>query len=213
MTNINLSILFGSGLLGANSESVTVIGEYIDDIFLEPMYAIPSDVMGVFAEDIGSYEQQIKKLIFENSIKADQMFTPERVTTLRLTPEMSFMLKRQFVICSSIYRFGDIFFRDYLKSVKKSKFLADFKVSLEVEKDPTLIKKIIDDAKECMDEIAGMLSVGFNFETFSKGSCNPCNLKRPYREWWPSEGGNRPNVPLAASKASDFFRIYKIGAN
>lgn len=208
--NIQISLI---NLQDSAGDPLIPIGEFEDNIFLNPFYATEFDIMTPFGEEVGDYRTTIRGIIFDSSLKASMLFTPDRVLALGLSSEEAFMLKRQFVICTSIYKFADVFFKDYLKSINKSKFLADFKVSLSVEKDPSLVNKILEDAKECADEIKAMMQIGFNFEIFSKGSANIKNLQRPYREWWPSNGNNTPTVSLAATKATDFIRIYKIGSN
>ena len=210
--NINMQISF-KDLLDPNSDPLIAVGDFEENMFLDPFYATEFDIMTPFGEEVGTYRNTIRSIIFDCSIHAMMIFTPERVSYLQLTTEQAFMFKRQFVICSAIYKFADIFFKDYLKSINKSKFLADFKVSLSVEKDPSLVSKILADAKECADEIAALMQIGFNFETFSKGSNNIYNLQRPYREWWPSNGNNTPTVSIATTKATDFIRVYKIGSN
>lgn len=215
MTNINLSITLNeSNFLDQDSVQLYPgTSSYSIDMLLSPFYATEMDVMMVFGEEPGTYADKIRETIFNNSMKIDQLLTADRKKSLKLTDADAYILKRQFVICSSVYKFGDVFFKDYLQAIKKTKFLADFKVSLEMDKDPTLIKKLLGDARECMDEIMSMLEIGSGFATFSKGSLNPYNKTAGTREWWPSEGNSNPKVSIATSKAASFLRVYKIGAN
>lgn len=214
MSNINISItLNATNFIDENSVQLVPDSSASINMLLSPFYATEMDVMMPFGEDPGSYTDKIKEIIFNNSLKIDQLLTSERKKYLELSDADAYMLKRNYVICSSVYRFGDIFFKDYLQSIKKTKFLADFKVSLEMDKDPGLIKKLIGDARECMDEIMDMLQIGNGFMTFSKGSMNPYNKTAGTREWWPSEGNSNPKVSIATSKAASFLKVYKIGAN
>ena len=212
MSNIHLDISL-TGLLDPSSDPIVTVASGSFDILLSPFYAMEQDVTCVYADNATEYYPKIRKLIFESSIKVDQLLTPARITALCLTAEQAFMLKRNYVICRAAYEFGKSFYRDYLKAVKKTKFLGDLKVSLEIEKEPSLIARISDDARECYEELEDMFGMGYGegMQSFVKGSNNICN-KRSDRQWWPSDGHGGPRISFAATKAATFCGLYKIGA-
>ncbi len=177
---------------------------------LTPMYALPSDVSDVFIEEAGIYEQVLYRILFEGSLEIDSYLTSNLITQLGLSPEIAFYIKRRYVICYATFNFAKLFYRDYLKSVKKSKFLADVKVSLEVEREPELIKGVQADAADCMKHILDALGSSINMQSFVKGECNPCN-KTAARLWFPSLGGNFPEESLATSKYLFRGKPHKVG--
>jgi len=97
-----------------------------------------------------------------------------------------------------------------MRSIKKSKFFGDVKVSLDIEKDPTFIMQISNDAKECYESIASMVGLGAGIGSFVKGKSNSCN-NESNRQWFRSLDGGSPKVPIAANKVSSFCGKYKIG--
>ena len=201
-----------TALLDNQGAPLSVVERGVFDIFLSPFYAMEQDVVFIYAEEGEEYYQKVRHIIFEASMRADHLLTPQRISSFGLSKQESFMLKRNYTICKAVYEFGKIFNRDYLQSVKKSKFLGDVKVSLDIEKDPTLIKQIADDAKHCFKELEGMFEIGSGMSSFVKGRSNPCN-QQSHRQWWPSEGSGNPRVSIAATKAAGFCRKYKIGVN
>jgi hypothetical protein len=211
MGNINITVSIKPGiLLDTDGDPIVVTGECSYNILLNPYYAMEYDIARVFLEDYLSYTEDLRRIIFESSIYISE-FTLE---DSNMSPEQIFRLKRQYVICRSVYNFGRIFHRDYMTAVKKSKFLADFKVSLEVQNDPSMIKSILEDAKECYEEIESLMHImsgNSGFSTFVLGKNNPCN-KTSSRQWWPSHGDGTPKIPLAARKAENFCHKYKIGS-
>lgn len=184
-------------------------GEY--SLLLSPFYAIEQDIIRVFMEDSDKYFDFVRQSIFEASIKADKIFNKKFISQFDFSDIDAFSIKRDYVICSVTYQLGNTLHKDYLKSIKKQKFLADLKVSLEIEKDPKMLNNIIEDAKACMTDLENLVT-GFGFNTFVKGQNNSCN-KESTRQWYPSLPNNEPRVPLAASKFSTFCTKYKIGQN
>lgn len=212
---MNIRIEVGlAGLTDPDGNPVVVGNTGVFDMFLSPFYAMEQDVMGVFGDEMDRYFDQIRSMIFENSIKADLLLNAGAIANSGMSAQEVFLLKRQYVICKTVYSFGKIFHRDYMRSVKKSKFLADVKVSLEIERDPGMLARLFNDARECWEEIEALfdLAGGHGFMTFVKGRSNACN-RTSSREWWPTDGRGGPRVPIAASKASNFCRKYKIGVN
>lgn len=213
--NIQVQISLNSGVL-QNTDGQDISfpsNNFSYDIFLDPFYATEYDILGVFLEEDGyePYIPRIRKIIFEGSIRVHNILTEAKRKQLGLSVQEAFLIKRQYVICYAIYNFSKIFYRDYLKSVKKSKFLADVKVSLEVEKEPGLIGNIGEDAKKCMEDIMFMLGADMQFMTFVKGQCN-ANNKVSWRQWFPTLGSNYPRIPVASDKYFVGTNAYKIGS-
>lgn len=183
---------------------------YSTNLLLIPLYALPSDISDLFLDEPGIYENKLYQLIFEGSLEIDSYLSPALITSLGLTPEVVFYIKRHYVICYTTARFSKIFYKDYLKSVKKSKFLADVKVSLEIEREPELINNIQSDAKDCMAGLLAGLGSSFNMQSFVKGECNEAN-KTSYRQWYPSLGNGKPDISMATAKTLFKGNLYKIG--
>lgn len=183
---------------------------YIQNIFTLPWYATVADIVPRFMEEAGSYEQVIKKYIHEGSMEADTIINARVVSFFGLSPEITFYIKRRFTICYATYHFAQVFYRDYLKSVKKQKFLADVKVSLEIEKEPDFINNIRADANKCMEDIINAATALDNMSGFVKGECNPCNAVVG-RLWYPSEGDNWPDTSVATAKTWHNGKLHKAG--
>lgn len=183
---------------------------YIQNIFMIPWYATLGDVTPKFMEEPGIYEQVLKKYIHEGSMEADTIINSRVVEFFGLSPEITFYIKRRFTICYATYHFAQVFYRDYLKSIKKQKFLADVKVSLEIEKEPDFINKIRADALLCMEEIKNAATALDNMRGFVKGECNPCNAVVG-RLWYPSQGENWPDSSLATAKTYYKGKLHKVG--
>jgi hypothetical protein len=210
--NINVAISINTGTPMYLDATPVGSDQFNYNILLKPFYAMESDILTVFMEEYDKYINTVSKIIFEQSIKIDDKLTQAIVGSLGMTPQELFRLKRQYVICSSVYRFGRVFHKDFITSVSKSKFLADLKVSVEIQKDPRMLEALLQDAKHCMDEIEQTVGVEFSFGSFVKGGSNPCNMVSE-RQWYPSNGDNTPAISIAATKVGSFCRKYKIGPN
>jgi len=209
--NIRQTTSFNDGLQDILGNPIQIVGTVYYDILLDPFYCTERDILLIVMEEPSDkYIEWVRELIFNASIRADDVFNTEILKALGLTPEQEFRLKRQYVICLASYQFYKDFYKDYMRSIKKSKFLGDVKVSLDVEKDPTFIMQISDDAKECYESIADIVGVGAGMNSFVKGRSNCCNYTSS-RQWYPKLDGGHPNVPIAANKAVTFCNKYKIG--
>lgn len=212
--NIKLTLRLQNNVLETEDGNAFVFDKnqsyYSGNFLITPLYALPTDVSDLFMDEPGIYENALYKILFEGSLDIDSILTKNLQTSLGFSDQLAFYLKRRYVICYATFHFGKIFYRDYLKSVKKSKFLADVKVSLEVEREPDLIKNVQADAQECMDYIKGGLAANMQMATFVKGECNPCN-KITARLWYPSLGSNYPDDSMATSKTLFSGKPHKIG--
>ena len=207
--NINFALSFNSGLRDTSGNEISLSGSLSEDILLTPFYATENDILLILMDEPSvAYHNRARELIFNNSVVVDDK--------LRLVADIEsdrlFRLKRQYVMCLSIYQFCKIFYKDYMKSIKKSKFLGDVKVTLDVERDPSFIMQMANDAKECYEEIEEILMIagGGAMSSFVKGRSNACNYTSN-RQWYPKTHGNNPRVPIAASKVGSFCVKYKIG--
>lgn len=210
--NIKLKISFNDGLLDIDGNPITMVGVSDHDLLLEPFYATERDILSiVMDEPTQKYIDMVREMIFNSSILADDNLAPESLAKFSLSVEEVFRLKRQYVICLTAYDFYKTFYRDYMKSIKKSKFLGDIRVSLDVEKDPSFIMNVFNDAKECYTSIEVSIGVGLGMAIFVKGSNNICN-NRSDRQWFPAVNGSIPRIPIAASKVTGFCSKYKIGS-
>ena len=176
---------------------------------LSPFYAMEKDVAKVFMDEYMPYMDKLQELIFESSIRADDLFSANVIRAFNLNAQEAFRIKRNYVLCKAIYEFGKVFHRDFIKSTSKSKFLADIKVSLEIEKDMSILSSILMDAKSCIEDFEA-LAITSTFSSFVKGERNPCN-RTSNREWYPAQGGNRPRISMATASWSSMCRKYKIG--
>jgi hypothetical protein len=179
---------------------------------LAPMYALPNDIIDFFMEydDDSQYIKPIWRILFEGSLEADALITPYVQATYNLNTVTQFYIKRRFVISYAVYQFSKVFYRDYLKAIKKSKFLQDIKVSLDVEKDPNILKNLREDAKQEMLNIKTGLNAPYNMMGFVKGAANSYN-KTTARLWMPSLGNNFPDISMATGKSPFFGKLYKVG--
>ncbi|MDB4533396.1 hypothetical protein N9242_00890 [Vicingaceae bacterium] len=202
---------FNDGLLDIDGNPITIVGTASHDLLLDPFYATERDILSiVMDEPTTKYIDMVREMIFNSSIMANDKITNTMLANNNIDAEQGFRLKRQYVICLTSYDFYKTFYRDYMKSIKKSKFLGDVKVSLDVEKDPSFIVNVFNDAKECYLSIENILGVGLGMSTFSKGVNNACNYTSD-RQWFPGLNGGNPRTPIAANKAMGFCSKYKIG--
>lgn len=213
--NIKINIRLQDEVLQTEDDEIIIFNKgsnfFSGSILLNPLYALPSDISDLFLEDgFGPYEQILYRICFEGSLEADRLLSSSRASFWRLDPQTIFYIKRKYVICYATYHFSKVFYRDYLKAVKKTKFLADLKVSLEIQKEPDLINQVQGDAKNCMMDISSAIMSTDSMNIFVKGSCNPCN-KTAHRLWFPSLGHNYPDEITATARTVFGGTIYGIG--
>ena len=209
--NINTTISISTGVLDTDGNEISLAGSASVDMLLNPFYATENDILSIVMDEPSQeYSTRIREIIFNSSVMADDKITASMIIESGMTTVQAFRIKRQYVICLSAYEFSKAFYRDYLRSIKKSKFLGDVKVSLDIEKDPSFIMQISADAKECFESIETAMGVGVGMASFVKGRNNSCG-KTSSREWYPNIGNGSPRVPIAANKAVGFCNKYKIG--
>jgi len=176
--NIKIQIKINSNLLSIDDNPLDIEDIIVENIFLNPFYATEKDILNNIIEKPNKQQiDQVKEIIFNNSILADEQISYDLLHKLGFKNKEIFILKRRFVICASVLDFTKSLYSDYLTSVNKSKSLADMQVSLNIKNDPSIIKTIIDDARECKEDLLDSVnnSTGINFSYFVKGAKNRCS--------------------------------------
>ena len=152
--NEKITITFLSGdLKDTSGEKVNILDVFEEDIMLKPFYATEDDIISVFMQDKVKYWDMTRKIIFNASVKADFFLRNYKFDEARITQQQVFQLKRDYVICSSVYQFAKQFNADFLKSVNKTKMLGDLKVTVGMHKAGNGANIIMQDAQACVDEL------------------------------------------------------------
>ena len=144
--NLKLSIPFKD-----TNETLTLVA----DTLLEPFYITEREVLSVFLEEYSDrFVKGAREIIFYSSIKADEIlelklqhFDIEELKTIR----------RQLTLCLAIIGFGNKFNSDFIKSMSRSKTLADFTVSTTVANDSGFLNNIIKDAQTCVNDLTSLI--------------------------------------------------------
>jgi len=212
--NTRIRIKLNDSIKNTDGGSISFSGEIVEDLFLAPLYARPEDVLPIYMDEpTAAMHSKALSIIFDTSILAKDKLSDSAFRKWNIDSAQAFRIRREFVICMSAYKFGKQFYRDYMKSIKKSKFFGDVKVSLDIEKDPGFIMQIMGDAKDCyesiLEDITGSSS---DMLSFSIGRTNPCS-RSSNREWLSSSSPEYAGYPIAANMVSKFCRKYKVGFN
>lgn len=166
--NLKLSIPFKD-----TNETLTVVV----DTLLEPFYITEREVLSVFLEKYSDrFVKGAREIIFYSSIKANEIlelklqhFDIEELKTIR----------RQLTLCLAIIGFGNKFNSDFIKSMSRSKTLADFTVSTTVANDSGFLNNIIKDAQTCVNDLTSLIQEINSGDSvarlFVKGQLNTVN--------------------------------------
>lgn len=204
---MNININFKIPILNTSSYI-----SFNENILLSPFYVTEKELLSVYLTEYTDEQLKLaREVIFYNSIEADNLF---RNVLESLTPQEQFALKRRFTLCMSIISFGNKFNIDYVKSISRSKTLAEFSVSTSKTNDPYFVVNIIKEAKECVDTLKDIINRSGEglIRTFVKGMLNSKNLDSN-RLW------HHFNLPfqsqeIHATKKKEFNgRYYKNGGN
>lgn len=212
--NLNVTITTNGTLLDTDGNPILLSGEVSHNILLSPLFATERDVLSaVLDESSPYYDEMARNIIFNSSISATDRLSDRAFKRWGLSKENIFRIRRQYTICLSIYNFAKRFNRDYAGSIKKSKFIGDIKVSLDVQGDPTFILAMINDAKECFLSIEKEINQhGAGMALFVMGANTETAIShRTDRLWMLPDGKGGPRVSIAANKAMKFNHRYKIG--
>lgn len=208
--NLKLSIPFKD-----TDETLTVVV----DTLLEPFYITEREVLSVFLEEYSDrFVKGVREIIFYSSIKANEIlelklqhFDIEELKTIR----------RQLTLCLAIIGFGNKFNSDFIKSMSRSKTLADFTVSTTVANDSGFLNNIIKDAQTCVNDLTSLIQEINSGDSvarlFVKGQSNTLNydssrlwahrsltsfstethasLKKPFNGRYYKNGGNYATKP------------------
>lgn len=206
--NINISLDI-PGIKDIDGDTVNV--SISENISLNPFYASIHDIELYFGEDVkftDSFIDKLGEIIFNKSIYIDSFL---RNKTLCLSDEDIYIIKRDYVICASVYEASKHIYINTAKSTSVKKQLGDFLVERSVTNDLSKINSIGDDAKSCMDDIIDELKSLTNIiaESFVKGSIFGKN-RRSDRLW------HHPDylsiVPIGVDKLLESDgRFYKTG--
>lgn len=183
------------------------------DILLSPFYVSEKELLSTFLETYSPAQfQSAREIIFFNSIKADDMIKD-------VLKNYSFkdlaLFRRNLVLCLSTVAFGNKFNSDFIKSLSRSKSLAEFSVSTTATNDPQFVVNIIKDAKACVEEAKDLLDAIESggdglIQTFVKSGSN--ELSRESNRLWHHFNLSVPSDKTYASKKKEFNgRFYKNG--
>mgnify|MGYP000405551411 FL=1 len=135
----------------------------------------------------------------------------------KVTEAQIFQLKRDYVICNSVYQFAKQFNADFLQAVNKTKMLGDLKVTVGMRRAGNGANIIMQDAQACIDELEltfDVLKTGgggtFMIKPFSKNGADGGSFQ-PSRQWWPGEP-SEPMVSIATRHYQHLGKFYKIGS-
>lgn len=203
--NLKLSIPFKD-----TDETLTLVV----DTMLEPFYITEREVLSVFLEEYSDrFVKGAREIIFYSSIKANEIlelklqhFDIEELKTIR----------RQLTLCLAIIGFGNKFNSDFIKSMSRSKTLADFTVSTTVANDSGFLNNIIKDAQTCVNDLTSLIQEINSGDSvarlFVKGQLNTVNYDS--NRLWAHRNLPSFSTETHASLKKPFNgRYYKSGGN
>lgn len=122
---------------------------------LTPFFVTERELLNVYLQEWSPrFEVSARELIFYASIRAEETLKLK----LKFIPEDElFSLKRQLTLCIATIAFGNKFNSDFIKSMSRSKTLADFTVSTTVSNDTGFLMNIIKDAQACVSDIESII--------------------------------------------------------
>ncbi len=203
--NLKLSIPFKD-----TDETLTLVA----DTLLEPFYITEREVLSVFLEEYSDrFVKGAREIIFYSSIKANEIlelklqhFDIEELKTIR----------RQLTLCLAIIGFGNKFNSDFIKSMSRSKTLADFTVSTTVANDSGFLNNIIKDAQTCVNDLTSLIQEINSGDSvarlFVKGQLNTVNYDSN-RLWAHRDLPSFSTETHASLKKPFNGRYYKNGGN
>lgn len=183
------------------------------DILLNPFYVSERELLAIFLEKYTEeHFKSAREIIFFNSITADELIKDH----LDQLPEKELALfRRNLVLCLSTVAFGNKFNSDFIKSLSRSKSLAEFSVSTTNVNDPQFVVNLIKDAKQCVEDAKELIDViamkgeGL-IKWFVKGE-NSDNVKHSDRLWHHFNLSTFSREVHASQKTPFNGRYYKNG--
>lgn len=178
------------------------------NILLSPFYITERELLNTYLVTYPKeYLEIAREIIFNNSIRADEIIGNSLNS---LDTKELLIFKKNLTLCLSIVSFGNRFNTDYIKSLSRSKTLAEFSVSTTKTNDPMFVINIINDAKDCIEEISSLVNSGGLITSFVKGEAN-LNSKIVNRLWYHSELSPQSDKTYASIKRRNNGRYYKDG--
>ena len=201
--NINIKIPLKNG---EGSLSIS------ENLLLDPLYITENELLSVYLTK--HTEEQFKaarEIAFYSSLKANEI-VGNKIDTF--TNKEKFSLMRQLTLCLATIAFGNKFNTDYIKSLSRSKSLAEFSVSTSSTNDPQFVLNIIKEAQQCVHDIKSALSMSRDvlIRTFVKGANNLTNYDSN-RLWHHFNLPNKSKETYASEKKLYNGRYYKNGGN
>lgn len=181
-----------------------------ENFMLKPFYVTENELLSIYLTKYTEEQYSLaREVIFYSSIKADSIVGK---ILDDLTPEEQFAFKRELTLCLATVSFGNKFNVDFIKSLSRSKSLAEFSVSTTSTNDPQFVMNIINDAKECVETLKSALNTTSSnlIRTFVKGA-NNCKNNTSNRLWHHFELPHKSKETHASQKKSYGGKYYKNG--
>lgn len=201
--NINIKIPLKT------KEGVLKISE---NLLLDPLYVTENEILSVYlTKYTNEHFKAAREVAFYSSLKADEIIG-KKIDSFSDKEKFSF--KRQLALCLSIISFGNKFNTEYIKSLSRSKTLAEFSVSTSSTNDPQFVVGIIKEAQECVADLKTALSMSGDvlIRTFVKGANNPMN-NTVNRLWHHFNLDLKSTQTYASDKKFYNGKYYKNGGN
>jgi hypothetical protein len=131
------------------------------DLLLSPFYVSEKELLNTYLVTYTNDQfLAAREIIFSSSITADELIKDN----LDKLPEKELALfRRNLTLCLAIVAFGNKFNSDFIKSLSRSKSLAEFSVSTSATNDPQFVVNIIKDAKQCIEDAKELIdAIAFN---------------------------------------------------
>lgn len=185
------------------------------DLLLSPFYVSEKELLSTYLTTYTNDQfLAAREIIFSSSITADELIN----NNLDKLPEKELALfRRNLTLCLAIVAFGNKFNADYIKSLSRSKSLAEFSVSTTTTNDPQFVVNIIKDAKQCVEDAKELIdAIALNGEglikTFIKSELNP-HSNEVNRLWHHYVLPIKSREAYASEKTYFNGRFYKNGGN
>ena len=199
--NIKIKIPFKTG------DSILTVSE---DLLLTPLYITERELLTKYLVTYTKdHFNSAREIIFYNSLRADEIVGKKLDN---LTEKEQFSFKRKLTLCLSTVVFGNKFNTEYIKSLSRSKSLAEFSVSTSSTNDPQFVLNIIKEAIECIKNIEDILNRSGEglIRTFVKGALNPTSVDSD-RLWHHYDLDTKSTASYASQKKEFNGRYYKNG--
>lgn len=183
-----------------------------ENLLLNPLYITENELLSVYLTKYTELQfKAAREIAFYASLKADEIIGNKLDD---LTNKEKFSFKRQLTLCLATIMFGNKFNTDYIKSLSRSKSLAEFSVSTSSTNDPQFVLNIIKDAQQCVDDIKSVINMAGDvlIRTFVKGALNDSN-PTSNRLWHHFNLEVKSKQTYASEKKPFKGRYYKNGGN